>query len=287
MDHAQLKELLALEAMDRLEGEERRAMHEHLVAGCDECEAELRELRETLAAMAAASAPQDSPQVSSVDRVWDLFEARRNAAAPTPKAVPDRGVRAVVALWQTTTALALAAAIIVAIGLGNRMMRLDAAARINSQHVAQLRVSLHQMIDHLKASETELIILRGELSRSRQLTEIALEPDSRVVRLAGLAAAPSAKGLVAISPTNRRAIVQISGLPPAPPNKVYELWWIGARSGPIKAALFVPGTRGTITIGSDGPPPGEQMLASAVTLEPAGGVEKPTGAMYLKGAFTN
>jgi anti-sigma-K factor RskA len=76
-------------------------------------------------------------------------------------------------------------------------------------------------------------------------------------------------------------------LPPAPPKKVYELWWIGARSGPIKAALFVPGNRGTITIGSDAPPQGEQMLASAVTLEPAGGVAKPTGAMYLKGAFTN
>jgi hypothetical protein len=32
------------------------------------------------------------------------------------------------------------------------------------------------------------------------------------------------------------------------------------------------------------PPAGEHVLLSAVTLEPAGGVSKPTGAMYLKGA---
>jgi hypothetical protein len=32
------------------------------------------------------------------------------------------------------------------------------------------------------------------------------------------------------------------------------------------------------------PPPGEHVLLSAVTLEPAGGVSKPTGAMYLKDA---
>ena len=35
----------------------------------------------------------------------------------------------------------------------------------------------------------------------------------------------------------------------------------------------------------DLPPPGEIVLASAITLEPLGGVEKPSGAMYLKGDF--
>jgi hypothetical protein len=52
----------------------------------------------------------------------------------------------------------------------------------------------------------------------------------------------------------------------------------------VKAALFAPDTPGEATITSTLPPVGEQLLASAVTLEPVGGVDKPTGAMYLKGA---
>ena len=35
------------------------------------------------------------------------------------------------------------------------------------------------------------------------------------------------------------------------------------------------------------PPEGEEVIASAVTLEPTGGTEKPTGAMYLKGDLTH
>jgi anti-sigma-K factor RskA len=33
------------------------------------------------------------------------------------------------------------------------------------------------------------------------------------------------------------------------------------------------------------PPEGEEIVASAVTLEPAGGTDKPTGSMYLKGTM--
>jgi anti-sigma-K factor RskA len=51
----------------------------------------------------------------------------------------------------------------------------------------------------------------------------------------------------------------------------------------VRAAVFSPGANGAATIASASPPQ-EQILASAVTLEPAGGVDKPTGAMYLKGA---
>ena len=44
MDHQAIKDLLPLAALDRLEPDEARELKEHLRAGCDECEAELREL---------------------------------------------------------------------------------------------------------------------------------------------------------------------------------------------------------------------------------------------------
>ena len=50
MDHAQIKELIPLKALSRLEGDEARAVDEHLAAGCDECERELASFNEALAA---------------------------------------------------------------------------------------------------------------------------------------------------------------------------------------------------------------------------------------------
>jgi hypothetical protein len=35
MDHAALKDLLPLKALDRLDGDEARAVYEHVAAGCD------------------------------------------------------------------------------------------------------------------------------------------------------------------------------------------------------------------------------------------------------------
>jgi hypothetical protein len=49
--------------------------------------------------------------------------------------------------------------------------------------------------------------------------------------------------------------------------------------------LFEPLSSGATIVSLDLPPPGEVVLASAITLEPRGGVEKPSGAMYLKGDF--
>jgi anti-sigma-K factor RskA len=80
-------------------------------------------------------------------------------------------------------------------------------------------------------------------------------------------------------------MLEVSGLPPTPDDKEYEVWWIGAKQGPLRAGLFEPLSSGATIVSLDLPPPGEVVLASAITLEPRGGVEKPSGAMYLKGDF--
>src|SRR6202020_2544706 len=56
MDHDRLKELLPLEALGSLDGEDARVMAAHLAEGCDECQAELGTFRGALAAVGAAAA---------------------------------------------------------------------------------------------------------------------------------------------------------------------------------------------------------------------------------------
>ena len=78
MDHAQIKELIPLKALSRLEGDEARAVDEHLAAGCDECERELASFSEALAGIAIV---EDSGAEVSSQRIW--------SAAASPSRPPD------------------------------------------------------------------------------------------------------------------------------------------------------------------------------------------------------
>ena len=72
-------------------------------------------------------------------------------------------------------------------------------------------------------------------------------------------------------------------MPPTPAGKTYELWWITSETGPVAAGLFQAGAGREVIARADPPPAREHVTLCAVTLEPSGGVSKPTGAMYLKG----
>ncbi len=291
MDHEQLKELLALHALGMLEGEEARAMAAHLAARCDECEAELRAYDEALAAMAIATADE-----GGADRIWTKLEQRLAESAPqSPTAERDaarrdarapalRAARQSARPWKIIFAATAAAAIVLAmlniryVG-ALRDQQSESTSRLND---LASRVSMLQQ--NLDASRRQAASLHEQLDLSDKLTEAALAPDARTIRLAPQPAAPNASGRVVISSVRGSAVLEVKGLPVPPSDKVYELWWIGSRSGAIRAAVFRPSAQGTATVTSPIPPAGERLLASAVTLEAAPGGDKPLGAMYLKGA---
>jgi hypothetical protein len=154
----------------------------------------------------------------------------------------------------------------------------------DSVRIAALSRQARTLASELEDRDRELAALHDQISVSGQLTQAMLAPDSRIIRLGPLPPAPDSTGVVAVTPSGNHAVLQVAGLPPPPPGKEYELWWIGSKSGPLRAAVFAPTAHGDATVASTLPPTGEQLLASAITLEPAGGLDKPSGAMYLKGA---
>lgn len=292
MDHDQLKDLLPLEAIGSLDGEDARAMAVHLAEGCDECHAELPSFREALATMAISEAG-DGPS----DRIWQRLQSRLaggEAETVAPAGIAqdrpggcaiDRAARPGVSRGWRVAAVAAASigAIALAVTNSNYASKIAATHQQDSARIAALSRQARSLADKLEDRSRELATLREQVSISEQLTQAVLAPDARMIRLAPLAPAPDAAGLVAVTPSRHHAVLQVAGLPTPPPGKEYELWWIGSKSGAVKAALFAPTTRGDATVSSALPPAGEQLLASAITLEPAGGVDKPTGAMYLKG----
>jgi len=290
MDHQAIRELLPLAALDRLEPDEARALEEHLRDGCDECAAVLRELHEVAAAL-ALNLGQEGSEEDIDDRIWQRLEARLypGAEEPSRPAAREAGrarrpARSRVGAWRAATAVIAAGIVGIAIyaGLMNHRLR-----RANQEH----QQTLAAMASRVNGLRAELIRARGEVGALQRvlgdrirLEKVLIAPDLRLTRLAPLAPAPGAGAIVAVSATNKAAVFRAAGLPATPPGKTYELWWITREHGPVAAGLFQAENGLPVVAPVALPPEGEHVLLSAVTLEPAGGVSKPTGAMYLKGA---
>jgi len=282
MHHAELKDLLPLKALDRLDGDEARAVDEHLASGCDECARELASFHEALAAMAIAESG-DGPS----DRVWTRLQSRLEAAGPADR-IYDRSAqreparRQRFAILGYSAAAALIAVVASSILFASRLRRITFDT---SDEIAALTARVVIVQRDLDATGDKLAALQARVAQTTDLTLASLGADARVAHLAGLAPAISATGTVALNRAQAAAMLHVSGLPPVPDGRIYEVWWIGAKRGPLKAGLFEPLSQGATIVALDLPPPNEVVLASAVTLEPTGGSEKPTGAMYLKGDF--
>jgi anti-sigma-K factor RskA len=282
MDHAEIKDLMPLKALARLDGDEQRAVDEHLAAGCEECEDELASFIETLAAMAVVESGGDAPS----DRIWSRLQARLDEERPARR-LEDRATRQPSRGRGLAILGSAAAAAVVAIAVSYALInsRLHSDTSETSNEITELTAKVIDIQRNVDTTGDQLAALQAKVAQTTDLTLASLGPDAHVVRLAGLAASPSATGTVALSPAQGTAMLEVSGLPPTPDDKEYEVWWIGAKQGPLRAGLFEPLSSGATIVSLDLPPPGEVVLASAITLEPRGGVEKPSGAMYLKGDF--
>jgi anti-sigma-K factor RskA len=106
---------------------------------------------------------------------------------------------------------------------------------------------------------------------------ILQDANTRVVQLAGLPPAPTAKAVVFWNPETKEVYLNPGSLPPAPEGREYQLWAI-ADGAPVDAGLFHAATQEARPM-----KPVSAASAFAVTLEPAGGSPTPTGEMYVLG----
>jgi anti-sigma-K factor RskA len=286
MEHQEIKDLLALAALDRLEADEAKAVSEHLRGGCDECETELLAYREVATSLTLALEPAAS-NTRIMERLEERLAASGESATPLrPMHRRDRpagSARSGLTRWRISTGIAAAAFIAVSVFAAQLFNRIG-RANIEFEHqIAAHEAQLREAQSQLKSSRGQVGTLERVLQDRVRMEHILLAPDLRLTRLEPLKPAPGSAGLLAVSTVNRTALLQVSGLPPAPTGKTYELWWITRESGPVKAGLFEVRGPGTVIAAAEPPPVGQHALLSAVTLEPAGGTSSPTGAMYLKG----
>lgn len=282
MSHDELKSLLALAALERLEADEQANLRAHLAGGCRECEGELHELREAAAAMAMAG-----DVLAPASAVEAKIEARLAAAAATqargraPLRDEDSGRRA--AGTRRGYRAAFAAAVVLAVyGVAATVHFLD----LESAYREQLG-NLELRVSALQAQAQKTSDRADEVSRLLaehvQLDRVLESPGLEITRLNPLGPAPQARAIVVASTSLHIALIEADGLPATPQDKAYELWWITRERGPVPGGLFRAEPGREVLAPVDLPPAGQHVTVGAVTLEAAGGVKQLLGAMYLKG----
>ncbi len=147
--------------------------------------------------------------------------------------------------------------------------------------VGYLGWTLNALDRELSARARDVATLRSEVARQQEILRILGSPESQVVALGGLKPSPAARGRIW---WRREAggFFVAGGLPAPPAGKTYQLWAI-AGGTPLSAGIFDVDPKGSAWLRVKPLAGVEKVEVFAVTLEPAGGLPKPSGAMYLAG----
>ena len=254
MVHDDYKEMIPAHALSALDAGDERALNEHL-AGCAECRRDMAEWEATAASLALSAKPMEpSPEVR--EKLLTQIRAEKSGAEQPEKSGSEQSASNVVpfdrrprTLWNSLGSFGSIAAVIL---------------------FAALVVSVVVLWQQNR-------VLQHENAFYKLLTA----PGSRIAELSGTTEASGAEAKLAYD-KNGRAFLIVNGLPRAPEGKEYQLWYI-VDNKPLPGKTFAPDNSGNGKLEDQVPEAARQSAVFAITLEPAGGVRTPTGAIYLRG----
>ncbi|MFH5886038.1 anti-sigma factor domain-containing protein [Halalkalibaculum sp. DA3122] len=152
-----------------------------------------------------------------------------------------------------------------------------------------LNSELETRNQQLARQEQTITQLETEIEQKNEMLSILGARQIDMVIMQGMEASPQGYGKVIWDAEQQQALLQVSNLPPVPADKEYQLWIIRDNT-PISAGLFAvndPKKDAFFKIEQMEPADKQATNAFAVTLEPRGGMPKPTGDMYLMGNMEN
>ena len=282
MSHEDYKEMLPLYSLSALEEAEERALKEHLTT-CEECRAEFHQWCDTASALVFAAAPvEPSPELRS--RILENVRSLNTQTAPTKVGVRSSSIgesRNPVAepAFQDSNVIHMP------FRWWNRQQQILAIAA--SLAFVALLATLFVVWSRNQALQAEVARLsRGldeaqdKLARLEQDSEILNAPTLAVATLKGTVMARNAQGKLMYDQKTGRAIFTAANMPPAPAGKAYQLWYITGNRA-MRGAVFSIDASGRATMRDQLPPEARDATAFAVTLEPASGVNAPTGEKFL------
>jgi hypothetical protein len=275
----------ALFALGALSQRESTSFDAHLREGCAVCESALAEFEIVTESLAVAV-----PEASPAPYLRDLLMARiEREAQDAPRRTggsvvnfPERSIPADASkqmFWKAALPWALAASFLIAFVVSFVAWRMD-RQEMNDLISSNQQEASSAVKDNLELREK----LRRESTRTDELNQINAVLSSanwRVLTLAGQEPAPSASAKVYWDIKSNRWVVS-ADLPPAPPGKTYQLWFV-THDAKISAGLISPDQSGHGFAVVRIPSNVTRLAAAAITLEPEGGSPQPTMPIYALG----
>jgi anti-sigma-K factor RskA len=260
IDKEKFQELCAgfvLQALDEPEQHEFQAL-------LTQADSEMRQIFDEMQ-FAASHLPLDLQQVEPSPLVKEQLFRQIQPTEAEQESVLTKLAR-VLLTRKPKLALAIVSILVFAvIGQTYRMLTLNQRLRLHTQ---------------------ELVSLRDELTQKAELLSVLQSPQIEVVFMNGTQAHPSGYGKIIWDPNKRVAILQVSDLPPAPPDKRYQLWIYAKDQPAVSAGVFDlndPAAEAMFKIEKLAEVDKERINGFLVTLEPRSGVTQPTGPGYLGG----
>jgi anti-sigma-K factor RskA len=250
MAHEDYKEMIPARALSALDVTEERALNEHL-ENCDECRKELEEWQATAATLAVVADPvEPSPKVR--ERI--LSEVRKELA--TPEVIPFRSTSR--NIWRSFGSLGAMAAVVL----------------------------ITALIVGLVVLWRENGVVKDDLAHANELIQLAKSPGAKVSELKGVDLGAGATATLAYDKTGH-AMLMADKLPSVPRGKAYQLWFIVGKNPPMPGKTFAPDSAGKGMLKDQMPKEALDSAIFAITLEPEGGVNAPTGPIYLRSFDAN
>jgi anti-sigma-K factor RskA len=120
------------------------------------------------------------------------------------------------------------------------------------------------------------------LKQENQVVQFVTSPGKTSVKqLKGTTEAPGASAKLLID-WQGHALLIVNGLPQPPHGKEYQLWFIEPKGPPKPGKTFSTDSAGKGLLEERVNEVAQEFAVFAITLEPAGGVKSPTGAILLR-----
>ena len=251
-----IEELLPFYALDALTEEEKQLVESYL-AEHPEARTEVQDLQSGASALPYSVSPVEPPRhvkEALMARVASDAQARERSARRVESPPARRGIH-FEDFFRVLSFGAATIAIVWAFLLSAQVTRLQSEISALNQQVAAQSQSIDELVQNLSQSDVITVSLNSTEEQPRAL------------------------GQLIANPTDKSAVVVISGLPPLEPGKTYQVWLIGG--APVSAGLLSVDENGqsVLIITS------EEAIGSfnslGISIEPEGGSEQPTGDIVV------
>ena len=154
-----------------------------------------------------------------------------------------------------------------------------ARADTSDAQVASLQTQIQDMQVQVASYEQQIAVADDRVALIGQAVAAATTAGSNIATLASTSPDSTAAGM-AIFPASGTGYIMVEGLPEIADDQTYQAWYI-AGGTPTSAGVMTAGPHGLAIVGGLAPISGTDTIA--LTIEPAGGVDQPTGTPVLVG----